>query len=266
MASAMTRSAVDSPIRSVRYAVQAGRRVWLWLPDARRAAGPRWRIVRHLGPAALRASGNHSHTLRPAWTAYLTERIGESTAERVIADAMWPALVAAVHARPTEWTPEQLLDAATSGRGPDVRPEDLCSALVWRIATMTDAPFDEPEPTEPDFDSPIEEAKVPSVHEAVEPSTPAGRIIELNQLAFDHYSSMFGRSWAPDYLRERLGTDLVAEPRFTVGYAPPGPTSLIQHLTATGATVEELLDAGLARETQRGRLVDAFRDLSLIHI
>ena len=48
--------------------------------------------------------------------------------------------------------------------------------------------------------------------------------------------------------------------RFQVGYAPPGPTSLIQHLTARGASIEELVDAGLARETERGRLVDSFRD------
>ena len=71
---------------------------------------------------------------------------------------------------------------------------------------------------------------------------------------------MFGRSWAPDYLRERLGTDLAEDERFQVGYAPPGPTSLIQHLTARGATIEELVDSGLARETERGRLVDSFRD------
>ena len=71
---------------------------------------------------------------------------------------------------------------------------------------------------------------------------------------------MFDRSWAPDYLRERLGTDLAEDERFQVGYAPPGPTSLIQHLTARGASIEELVDAGLARETERGRLVDSFRD------
>ena len=66
-------------------------------------------------------------------------------------------------------------------------------------------------------------------------STTADRIVELNEWALDHYSSMFPRSWAPDYLRERLGTDLADDPRYQVGYAPPGPTSLIQHLTARGA-------------------------------
>jgi DNA primase catalytic core len=229
------------------------------LPDERPADALWWRIVRHLGPAALRATASHANSLRPAWSAHLHERLGGATAERVMADAMWPALVAAIHARPEEWTPEQLIDAATSGSGPEVRAEELCSALVWRIATMTDAPFDEPEPPEPDF-APPEPDSAAHLPVAAEPATPPGRILELNQQALAHYTSLFRRSWAPDYLRERLGTDLVDDPRFTVGYAPPGPTSLIRHLTPLGATAEELIDAGLARVNDRGSLVDAFRD------
>ena len=229
------------------------------LPDERAADALWWRIVRHLGPAAMRASASQTHTLRPTWSTYLCERVGETVGERVMADAMWPALVAAVHARPVEWTPVQLLDAATSGRGPDVRPEDLCSALVWRIATMTDAPFDEAEPFEPDF-APVETTAPEPVPEFAGSGTAGGRIVELNEWALDHYCSMFDKSWAPGYLRERLGTDLADDERFRVGYAPPGPTSLIQYLTARGASIAELVDAGLARETERGRLVDAFRD------
>lgn len=229
------------------------------LPDERAADALWWRIARHLGPAALRASADQAHTLRPAWSPFLCERLGEAVCERVMADAMWPALVAAVHARPAEWTPEQLLEAATSGRGPDVRPEDLCSALVWRIATMTDAPFDEPEPFEPDL-APVDPTAHAPAPESIEPSTMADRIVELNGWALDHYVSMFNRSWAPDYLRERLGTDLADDERFQVGYAPPGPTSLTQHLTARGASIEELIDAGLARESKRRSVVDCFRD------
>ena len=170
------------------------------LPDERTADALWWRIVRHLGPAALRASANQTHTLRPAWTTHLCERLGEATGERVMADAMWPALVAAVHARPAEWTAEQLIDAATSGHGPDVRPEELCSALVWRIATMTDAPFAEPEPPEPDFTQP-EPAPAEPITAVVDPGTPVDRIVELNRWALDHYSAMYPKSWAPDYLR-----------------------------------------------------------------
>lgn len=229
------------------------------LPDERMADALWWRIVRHLGPAALRASANQTHTLRPAWTTHLCERLGEATGERVMADAMWPALVAAVHARPAEWTAEQLIDAATSGNGPDVRPEELCSALVWRIATMMDAPFAEPEPPEPDF-SQLEPAPVEPITAVADPSTAVDRIVELNRWTLDHYSAMYPKSWALDYLRLRLGTDLTDDTRYQVGYAPPGPTSLLQHLTMRGASVEEIVDAGLARRTERGHLVDAFRD------
>jgi DNA primase catalytic core len=229
------------------------------LPDERTADALWWRIVRHLGPAALRASANQVQTLRPAWTTHLCERLGEATGDRVMADAMWPALVAAIHARPAEWTGEQLIDAAISGHGPDVRPEELCSALVWRIATMTDAPFSEPEPPEPDFSQP-EPTPVAPIPALNEPGTPAERIIELNRWALDHYTTMYPKSWAPDYLSQRLGTDLTDDSRYQAGYAPPGPTSLVQHLTTRGATVDELLDAGLARQTERGQLFDAFRD------
>lgn len=229
------------------------------LPDERTADALWWRIVRHLGPAALRASANQAHTLRPAWTSHLSERLGEATCERVMADAMWPALVAAIHARPAEWTAEQLIDAATTGHGPDVRSEELCSALVWRIATMTDAPFAEPEPPGPDFSQP-EPTPVALIPAMNEPGTPAERIIELNHWAFDHYSAMYPKSWAPGYMHDRLGTDLADDRRYHVGYAPPGPTSLIQHLATRGTSEEELLDAGLARRTERGHLVDAFRD------
>jgi DNA primase len=67
-------------------------------------------------------------------------------------------------------------------------------------------------------------------------------------------------SWAADYLTERLGSDLSDDARFQVGYAPPAPTNLIQHLTGRGAGTEELVDAGFARKRERGRLVGTFRD------
>ncbi|KRA37908.1 MULTISPECIES: MobF family relaxase [unclassified Nocardioides] len=229
------------------------------LPDERTADALWWRIVRHLGPAALRASADHAHTLEPAWSAHLTRRLGDATAGRVMADAMWPALVAAVHARPPEWTAEQLIDSAVCGRGPDVRAEDLCAALVWRIATMTDAPFDETDPPEPDF-GPTDPAPEHARNGAVDATTSPARINELNGMALVHFTSLYRRSWGPVYLQDRLGTDLRDDPRFQVGYAPPGPSSLLHHLTDQGATIDELVDAGLARQTERGRLVDCFRD------
>ena len=86
------------------------------------------------------------------------------------------------------------------------------------------------------------------------------RIVELNRLALAFYERHCSRSWVPGYLRERLGNDLSGEDRFAVGYAPPGPTSLISHLRGAGADLEELIEAGLARRTDRGHIVDSFRD------
>lgn len=235
------------------------------LPDERTADALWWRIVRHLGPAALRATADSTANLRPAWSAHLTERLGSETAKRVMADGMWPALVAALHARPAEWAAEQLIDAALSGERNEVAPENLCAALVWRVATMLDEPAaDEVEPPEGVYAPALEEGREaellsPSAA-SPESATSVDRIVALNQMALEHFAQMYPRSWAPCYLEERLGADLSDEPRFTIGYAPPGPTSLVQHLTAIGASPDELIDAGLARRTDRGRLVDAFRD------
>ena len=176
------------------------------LPDERAADALWWRIVRHLGPAALRASASRvPHSATQRGSPYLT--LGwASVGERVMADAMWPALVAAVHARPAEWTPEQLLDAITTTRtdlrprgpvlGPGVAHRDddgraLRRAGAHRTARLRSR-VDRPRPSRPAPGTRVR-------------ALPADRIVELNQWALDHYSSMFPRSWAPDYLRERLG-------------------------------------------------------------
>jgi DNA primase catalytic core len=233
------------------------------LPDEHAADALWWRVVGHLGPAALRATVSSGATLRPTWVPHLIARLGPDDAERVMADAAWPALVAAIHARPAEWPAEQLIDAVTDSHGHAVPVEDLCSALVWRVATMTDSP-DEPEEAEPPEPAAVTSEPDRAVAEAfrVEPELPTSvdRIVELNRWTLNQYTAMYPRSWAPAYLRDRLGTDLDRETRFDVGYAPPGPVSLIQHLTSRGAAEAEVVDAGLARRTDDGRLIDTFRD------
>ncbi|MEO6629415.1 MAG: MobF family relaxase [Aquihabitans sp.] len=231
------------------------------LPEEHTADALWWRLVGHLGPAALRATGRPGVTLRPPWTPALIARLGHEDAERVMADSAWPALVAAIHHRPEEWTAEQLIDAVTHGPRPDVPVEELCSALLWRVATMTDPP-QEPEGLSDPHDLAPTELLISTVELAHTTPRPTSveRIHELNQIALDHYTDMYPRSWAPAYLRERLGSDLDADSPFTPGYAPPGPGSLIHHLTQHGASEGELIDAGLARRTDRGVLVDVFRD------
>jgi DNA primase catalytic core len=129
-------------------------------------------------------------------------------------------------------------------------------------------PFTEPLPGET---APEHSAEVSSEFAFPDPDqVPAQRILELNQQALAYYESCSQRSWAPGYLRERLGTDLVDHPTFTAGYAPPGPRSLLTHLTGRGATLDELEQAGLIRTRDRrdgtSEYVDVFRDRLIMPI
>ena len=86
-----------------------------------------------------------SDTLRPDWTPVLAHIVGAEAADRVLADPAWPALVAAVtHARRDGWDADQLLttahDLLLGGQPEDepLRPDELATALVWRIGMLTD--------------------------------------------------------------------------------------------------------------------------------
>ncbi|WP_448642935.1 MobF family relaxase [Geodermatophilus sp. URMC 63] len=86
------------------------------------------------------------------------------------------------------------------------------------------------------------------------------RLIELNTRAAAFFTEHYVASWAQGYLRERLGTDLTADPRFAPGYAPAGWTALVDHLRGLDVTDDELLAAGLAQRARTGALIDRFRD------
>jgi len=85
-------------------------------------------------------------------------------------------------------------------------------------------------------------------------------VLRLNALAADYYTGHYTHGWAASYVAGRLGTDLRDDPRFTLGYAPAGWTSLVDHLRNLGATETDLLAAGLASRAGTGRLIDRFRD------
>ncbi|RFU20611.1 UNVERIFIED_ORG: toprim domain-containing protein [Bacillus sp. AZ43] len=116
------------------------------LPDEQPAAALWWRLCRHLSPAAMTATDSYvPETLRPDWTPVLASVLGSEAAERVVADPAWPALVAAVTAaRPAGWQPDQVLSTAhdllRAGHPDDdqLRPDELATALVWRIRVLTD--------------------------------------------------------------------------------------------------------------------------------
>ena len=93
------------------------------------------------------------------------------------------------------------------------------------------------------------------------------RIAALNEQATVFYQAAYRGSWAQTYLTERLGgTDLTGDLRVRPGYAPRTWTALTDHLRRHGATDEELLAAGLAKQASTGRLIDAFRDRLILPI
>jgi DNA primase catalytic core len=61
-------------------------------------------------------------------------------------------------------------------------------------------------------------------------------------------------------VRERLGSDLANDPRFSVGYAPNNWTALTRQLRHRGATDDEILAAGLGVGSSTGNIIDRFRD------
>ncbi|MFX0581017.1 MobF family relaxase [Nocardia nepalensis] len=111
------------------------------LPDQMPAAALWSRL--ELEPSALDTGLGHPN-LRPDWITDLRTVLGEDAADRVIADPAWPRVVAAIdRATGTTWTPQQLLTTAHElllAAQPDdtssLRPDQLASALAWRIDAL----------------------------------------------------------------------------------------------------------------------------------
>jgi DNA primase catalytic core len=277
------------------------------LPDEQPAAALWWRLAGHLSPAALTAGDFSAQTLRPDWTPILAAVVGDASADRVLADPAWPALVAAVSSAGSRgWQPEQVLLTAyellCAGQPDDepLRPDELTNALAWRIGVLTDPtsagrtdasppPADLDQLPTPDGvldDDWLASLSEPEDVELHHPGTPADdsvdvadtgrpivqvqqddgprierrRLLELNEQAAAFFTAQYRDSWAPLYLAGRLGTDLVDDDRFTLGYAPAGWTALTDHLRRLGATEAEIVAAGLGSYASTGRVIDRFRD------
>ncbi|MFF7941567.1 MobF family relaxase [Nocardia gamkensis] len=111
------------------------------LPDEMPAAALWSRL--ELEPSALDTATAHRN-LRPEWITDLHAVLGDQTAEHVITDPAWPRVVAAIdRATATGWTPQQILSTAHElllSAQPDtatgLRPDQLTSALAWRIDAL----------------------------------------------------------------------------------------------------------------------------------
>jgi DNA primase catalytic core len=275
------------------------------LPDEQPAAALWWRLAGSLSPATMAAAGFSAQTLRPDWTPVLAAVVGGPSADRVLSDPGWTALVAAVSsARLTGWGPEQLLNTAydllRAGHPDDepLHPDELTTALVWRIGLLTDptsgwrtnscpppddldqlptpdgvldeewlagvAEPDDPDDPGPPEDDPVDATDTDRASGQAElgdtPRIDRRRLLELNEQAADFFAARFRDSWGPSYLVDRLGTDLADEERFPLGYAPAGWTALTDHLRRLGATDAEIVAAGLGSYASTGRVIDRFRD------
>jgi len=89
------------------------------------------------------------------------------------------------------------------------------------------------------------------------------RLVEAHGLAAEFYAGLLAESAearpARDFLAERgfdVGAPEVA--RYGCGYAPSGWEALSRHLAGKGYTAQELITAGLSRQSQRGGLIDRF--------
>jgi len=92
----------------------------------------------------------------------------------------------------------------------------------------------------------------------------ADRLVAAHEHARAFYRQQLHRAPAPRRYLQSRGFDAFVRPGagapWYVGYAPPGWTSLVDHLTGRGFTHQELLAAGLATTTHDRRVIDRFRD------
>ncbi len=194
---------------------------------------------------------------------------------------------------------EHALRAAAAEQAlPDDHP---CAALWWRLHRHLPAStLTTPKPRktgQPQADARTLPADVPA---PIEPTTPEGRadtallvagllrlsrrqpdpartlddlpparrtqLLHVNELTLRYYQDHYPGSWSARHLTERCGADLRDDPRFSPGHAPAGWTHLVDHLHARGVPDQDMLDAGVAHRTQRGHLIDLFRDRLVLPI
>jgi DNA primase len=90
-------------------------------------------------------------------------------------------------------------------------------------------------------------------------------LVRIHEAALRFFLDQLPRSWVPGYLNGR-GFGPAVQQQWQVGYAPAQWTALTSRLRAEGYP-ETLIEAsGLARRSQRGTLIDTFRDRAMLPI
>ncbi|MEW2355895.1 toprim domain-containing protein [Spirillospora sp. NPDC029432] len=87
----------------------------------------------------------------------------------------------------------------------------------------------------------------------------------LTAAAHRFFRARLEDGWVPGYLAGR-GFARAVQRRWGLGYAPPGPRALTDHLRAGGHGDEAIVAAGLARRDRSGGVRDMFRDRAMFPI
>ena len=224
------------------------------------------------------------------------DRLGYEAAADLEASPWWPHLAAAItHATDHGHHLDNLITPTVDVSGFD----DACQAMLWRTHHLTTPPPDEqgepPHPdelppegiedidwstrtadlaaaaglrerTDPDFtEVELRQGFAAADRWAETPHTPQ-RLAQVTEAAAGFFEAQLPGSWSQHYFSERFGEDLAGDPRFRVGHAPAGWTSLVSALRKQGFDTAELLAAGVATTTRQGTLIDRFRDRAILPI
>ncbi len=102
-----------------------------------------WRLAPHIGDLATGPAA-HGHQLRPPWTAALENLLGQTSADQITTDRLWPVIIARVDEATRDGHDPQALitDAAwmLTGQGATVADHELPTILMWNVVTLTSAP------------------------------------------------------------------------------------------------------------------------------
>jgi DNA primase len=108
----------------------------------------------------------------------------------------------------------------------------------------------------------------PLALEPAEPPAPPGLasdVAQLNEIALRFFRSRLADSWVPHHL-ERRGFGSAIQQRWQAGYAPAAWDALTSYLRALRFPDLLIEAAGLAHRSQRGTLIDTFRDRAILPI
>jgi DNA primase len=84
------------------------------------------------------------------------------------------------------------------------------------------------------------------------------RLFQILQETTHFFYECFSGSAAEPYIRDR-GINMDTADAYEIGYAPDGWSSLLDHLTALGFSVDEIVEAGVATRNDAGKIYDRFR-------